>query len=95
MSDLMMACGHAANATMSGAPVCAICLMAGTAEDKATTVVDAPDLTGRRATCSYRKGRHGQRHDPSGVPSSLSLPFFEHHPDQPTDRYYCGCWGWD
>ena len=23
------------------------------------------------------------------------LAFFEHRPDQPHDRYYCGCWGWD
>lgn len=23
------------------------------------------------------------------------LAFYEHKPDLPHDRYYCGCWGWD
>jgi hypothetical protein len=90
----MMKCGHAANATMNGKPVCAICFMA-TSDDAATIVVEAPDLSGRRATCSYRTGRDGQGHDPQGVPSSVNLAFFEYLPNQPTDQYYCGCWGWD
>lgn len=29
------------------------------------------------------------------VPSSLELPFFEHRPDDPHDKFFCGCAGWD
>jgi hypothetical protein len=37
-------------------------------------------------------------YDASGhsvAPSSSKLPFFEHKPNEPMDRYYCGCYGWD
>jgi len=46
-----------------------------------------PDLTGRTAVCLYGGGKP--------VPSSPTLAFFRHRPDQPHDEYYCGCWGWD
>ncbi len=49
-------------------------------------VVGAPDLTGRTARCSYGGNE---------VPSSTKLAFFEHRPNEPHDRYYCGCYGWD
>lgn len=82
---VMMKCGHAANAQdETGKPVCVICIGI---RDGADEVVEAPDLTGRTAFCVY--GKHAE------VPSDLSLPFFEHLPDQPRDRYYCGCFGWN
>ena len=90
----MMACGHAANSkTPSGAPSCAICVGIHPGAD---TVAKAPDLTGRIARCAY----YGQRARISGrcqseAPSSTDLAFFEHRPDEPHDRFYCGCWGWD
>lgn len=52
-----------------------------------TDVVEAPDLTGRIARCSY--------HQANGVPSSTKLAFFRHHPEREYDEYYCGCFGWD
>lgn len=86
----MMACGHSANAVDGdGNPVCVICVgrKAG-ARDLAPT----PDLTGRQARC----GQNGRRKKCKGsVPSSTSLPFFSHQPDQAEDSFYCGCWGWD
>lgn len=103
----MMACGHAANACVGhrdpekdGFPACAIC---GVTE----LAPEAPDLSGRRAFCSYSAGpKHGGRCsernggrcgcDPEGgADSTKSLAFFEHTPDRPHDRFYCGCWGWD
>jgi len=93
----MMACGHTAQGVDgTGAPVCVIC--AGLTAD-ARRVVEAPDLTGRKARCTYARGSHvghnGGRPKPQPVPSSTSLPFFSHQPDKPEDSYYCGCWGWD
>lgn len=80
----MMGCGHAANArTHTGDPVCVICygIMAG-----ATEVVPSPNLEGRVARCSDCK---------SEVPSGLALAFFEYRPDNDSDRFYCGCRGWN
>ena len=89
MNRPMMGCGHAANAHYTDSngveqPSCVICvgIVAG-----AKTVVETPNLEGRMARCSY--GAH------KDVPSSMKLAFFEHHPDQEFDRYYCGCYGWD
>ena len=45
-----------------------------------------PDLTGRTASCSLCDNQ---------APSSLDLAFFEYHPDWNTDRFYCGCRGFD
>lgn len=66
---------------------------------------NAPDLTGRIALCAYsgcksniRKSTHYGEYGKDGrsfAPSSPDLPFFEHKPDRDTDRYYCGCFGWD
>ena len=80
----MMKCGHAANATMNGKPVCAIC--AGI--NPLATVVDEapPSLEGRTAACSYCRKE---------VPSSTNLPFFSYHPARQHDDYYCGCRGWN
>ena len=85
----MMQCGHAANATYQDngevKPCCAICI--GLEPGAKVVATNPPDLTGRFATCAY--GDHKR------VPSSSGLAFFKHQPDQKTDRYYCGCRGWD
>lgn len=94
----LMECGHAPQGQNSnGAPVCIVCFGSGPG---ATTVAPPPDLTGRKARCSYDNGRghdghNGCRPQPQPVDSSTSLPFFKHQPDKPEDSYYCGCWGWD
>ena len=85
MGEVMMKCGHAANAvTADGKPCCAIC--AGYTPDAFIAADTMPDLTGRKARCNYC----GEI-----VDSKASLPFFEYRPDMDTDSYYCGCWGWD
>jgi hypothetical protein len=98
----MMECGHAANATTgNGKPACAIC-----DGPRSTTVASAPDLTGRRARCSYfgstpsgrsHSGSDCKRGEPCKceVPSATSLAFFGHKPKNQFDEFYCGCWGWD
>lgn len=84
MNNLMQ-CGCAANARdEKGNPVCVVHLGIVEGADK---VAEVPNLTGRRAQCCYNCG--------SEVDSSLDLAFFEYLPDNPTDRYYCGCWGWE
>ena len=80
----MMACGHAANATCNGKPVCAICL---DEESARTPMEEQPDLSARTAECCYHCGAKQQ--------SSTSLAFFEWRPDQEFDEYYCGCRGWN
>ena len=45
-----------------------------------------PDLTGRQAKCVYCG---------SVKESSMSLPFFQVHPDREFDEFYDGCRGWD
>lgn len=97
----MMECGHAANATSGGKPVCAICIGI---DSRATKVVGEPDLGGRMARCSYARantlthrggGQYSGTDFPSTRPSSTNLAFFAHKPDQAEDEFYCGCWGWD
>lgn len=97
----MMACGHSANATCSRhagithdppIPACAIC-------DCITVVPTAPDLTGRRARCSYY-GKVAPRRwrtsvCTSEIASNPHSAFFQHHPEREFDEFYCGCWGWD
>ena len=84
MGEVMMKCGHAANATHNGKPVCAICF--GLTPDAEIVADTAPDLTGRKARCGYC----GKLTD-----SKTSLPFFEYRPNCKYDGYYCGCRGWD
>lgn len=85
MANEMMKCGHSANATdNNNKPCCVMCVMAG--NEDAKVVVEAPDLTNRKAQCSY-----GHKI----VPSSTNLAFFEYCPDKEFDNYYCGCYGWD
>jgi hypothetical protein len=67
MTDLMMKCGHAANAQGPTGPCCAICALLN--PDALVVDTAPPDLTGRMATCC------GAR---STVPSSTSLAFFEY-----------------
>jgi hypothetical protein len=81
---IAMKCGCAAQGTVSrnGKPAVVGCLVHG-----CTDVAESkPDLTGRVAMCTYGG---------KPVPSSFDLAFFEHQPNQPNDRYYCGCYGWD
>lgn len=97
-----MKCGHSANATREGEPVCAVCLGIVPGADVVDT--DAPDLSGRMARCSYARpgtvthrggGQYASREFPSAVASSPNLAFFKAEPEQAEDSYYCGCWGWD
>lgn len=85
-SSVLMRCGHAANAVdhATGKPVCAICI--GLTPDAEIVAEKQPDLKGRKARCVYCKRE---------VDSSTSLAFFEYRPNESSDRYYCGCLGWD
>ena len=86
MKDLMQ-CGHTANAHQDGKPVCVICIGI---DAGATVIVEKPDLTGRKARCSYYGSKCQNERG-----SDYNLAFFEHRPNQEHDGYYCGCWGWD
>lgn len=93
----MMKCGHSANANrvlLGGerVPSCAIC--AGLTPN-AEIVIETPDLTGRKARCSYFGSSHGGKTCDGEVDSSPDCAFFEHKPDAEYDRFYCGCWGWN
>jgi hypothetical protein len=94
----MMRCGHAANATRDTVdgpkPCCAICAgIGGLGGDEVAD--ERPSLEGRTMRCTYATGRDGKGHQPATVPSRWGAAFFEYRPDKATDRYYCGCWGWD
>jgi len=89
----LMKCGHTASATTEipnsdGTGTikiycCASCF--GITED-GKIIDNQPDLTGRKAKCSYcDKVRD----------SSFDLPFFSYQPDKEFDNFYCGCMGWD
>lgn len=78
----MMECGHASNATFKGGPACAIC----GCTTPLCEVSGSDGLEGRRARCSDCSRETDSRWE---------LPFFEHRSEQPFDRYYCGCRGWD
>jgi len=85
MTNVLMKCGCRANAVDPDTqrPVCVIHL--GLCAE-AVMVAEAPNLEGRIAKCS----------DCSTIDkSSLSMPFFEHRPNQEMDQYYCGCRGWN
>ena len=85
----MMKCGHAANAKdESGNPTCAICC--GISEGWNVVEDKLPDLTNRKARCTYYNSKCGSERS-----SSVELAFFAHKPNKPYDEYYCGCFGWD
>lgn len=88
MADVMMGCGHAANAVRKVAdgpdePVCVICIGI---VDGADRVTSAPDLSGRSSQCSYCR---------KVAPSRLGLPFFAYDPGGLMDSHYDGCMGWN
>ena len=84
MNEVLMKCGHTANAEYDdGKPCCLIC----SPKREAYEVVDEkPNLTGRKAKCTDC----GEI-----VDSNWNLPFFEYCPYKEYDRFYSGCWGWD
>lgn len=87
--NVMMKCGHAANAQYTDTdgnkkPCCAIC--AGINSRAYEIADDVPDLSGRKARCSYC-GKTTE--------SNFNLAFFEYRPDRETDSFYDGCMGWD
>lgn len=86
MNNPLMECGHAAQDVdiKTNKPCCVICIGINPEAEKVRQVL--PDLTGRKAKCSY-----GCRE----VDSSFNLAFFEYRPNDSVDRYYCGCYGWD
>lgn len=92
----LMKCGHVAAATdQSGKPVCPMCFGIVEGADTVDREVSGKEgLEGRRADCVYKKAKPGNTCG-GKVDSSWELPFFEYRPGQETDRYYCGCWGWD
>lgn len=80
----LMTCGHFANAHRTfqdGTPSRPSCVICLCDE-----VADSPSLEGRVAKCSYCQ---------KSEPTTTRLAFLEYRPDHDTDRYYCGCRGWD
>jgi hypothetical protein len=110
MDNPVMKCGHVANSLGKPAhyvgepiPACAICSCFEIAETQ-------PDLSKRKARCSYygqKLGRRGGCDHPKEVHSAdnicwceaesdnVRLLFFKHNPEKEFDEFYCGCFGWD
>ena len=89
MNMPMMKCGHVAQGVESETkkPICIICMGIHTG---ATEVDDTPpDLTGRKARCSYFR-RCGTE-----VDSNYKLAFFGYEPNREFDEFYCDCYGWE
>lgn len=85
MTRPLMKCGHTAlGSRADGSPVCPLCLGIRPGADQVEE--QTPSLEGRFAYC----GNCG-----SHRPSDYSLPFFEYHPKNDRDGFYCGCRGWD
>lgn len=85
MPDILMQCGHRANAVNEKKePCCAICI--GMDPKAELVALEEVALDGRKAVCSYCSREES---------SSLSLPFFAYQPQVANDAYYCGCRGWD
>lgn len=83
----LMKCGHAANARDEyGNPCCLICMPKPEAMQIDRHCKGRDGLDGRFACCN----ECGKKTE-----SRWELPFFKYCPDQITDKYYCGCWGWD
>lgn len=90
MERQLMKCGHTSSGTYTDKEgvkrvVCISCV--GIREGAEEIETELPNLEGRIAKCCYGCG--------SSAESKIRLPFFEHLPDNETDRYYCGCYGWD
>lgn len=84
MNNVLMKCGHIANAKYNdGEPCCLICAPKREAFE---VVEEKPDLKKRKAKCTGC----GKITD-----SRLDLPFFAYRPDKEFDHYYDGCHGWD
>ena len=85
--DYLMKCGHVANATNGGKPLCVICMIDGQTDYATVEKEVSADygLEGRmsRCTCGAEE------------PSRWGLPFFKHRPGKETDSHDCGCYGWD
>lgn len=80
----LMKCGHIAFTENNQNPI--ICDRCGCMNiDKEITNITT-GLEGRMARCS-ECGRE--------TPSRWNLPLFTYEPDLNTDKYYCGCYGWD
>ena len=77
---ILMRCGHVASTVDSNNnPVCATCY--GLTRN-AEIVVLSPDLTKRKARCSYCL---------QPTDSAIELSHFEYRPNKSFDLYYCGC----
>jgi hypothetical protein len=82
----LMACGCSAQGVMvdketgNKIPCCVV-------HDCTIPAENQPDLTGRKAVCTY------SGHRP--VDSKFKLAYFVYTPEKETDSYYCGCYGWD
>lgn len=82
--SVLMQCGHVASGTNSkGDPSCISCTGLTPLADMVAQ--DQPSLEGRIATCEYCRKE---------APSSFKLPFFSYN-EKYTDKYYCGCYGWE
>lgn len=78
--NIVMACGHTANAVNSKKePICYIC-------NCSTIAYKKYDLKGRKAKCPYCK---------KIVESNYNLPMFKYNKDCEFDEFYDGCFGWD
>ena len=82
----LMKCGHVANAACNGKPCCVICAPDTKAHEIDKECTGSDGLDGRMAKCSYCD---------TSIPSKWALPFFEYRPTMDTDKFYCGCFGWD
>ena len=80
MEKVMFACGHVSNAVNSkGEPSCAICFGI---QEGAETIVEAPNISKRKARCACGKT----------VKSDFNLPFFEFRGEgSPASTDYCKC----
>ena len=85
--DIMMECGHAAQVTnaKTGAPACFTCR--GIHPGAEIVATNPPDLTTRRARCTYYGGPTSTAHrraNPDGPPCA---------PNRNGGRCECGRWG--
>lgn len=84
MYNPLMKCGHVANATRDGKPICIICLnIIDGADEIANTT---PNLKNRKSKC-LDCGKTTE--------SNFDLPFFKYRKNEMFDSHYCGCKGWD